>query len=176
MSSFYQFSVPVFLRGLNVLAELLRKGEAHAQAQGTNPAELLEARLAPDMFNLVRQVQSVSDAAKAGGARLAAVEVPSMADTETTFAELQERIAKTVRFLETLKPADLDGHEGREVAVKLRSGELRFTAQHYLLTFALPNFFFHITTAYDILRHKGVAVGKMDYLGNFDFARQGATA
>ncbi|MFC4277788.1 DUF1993 domain-containing protein [Achromobacter aloeverae] len=165
-----QVSIPVFVRGLNVLAALLRKGEAHAREQGLPPEQLLQARLAPDMFNLVRQVQSVSDAAKAGGARLAGVPVPGMPDTETTFAELQERIAKTVRFLESLSPADVDADMERPIEVKAGSIVLKFTPVPYLTTFALPNFYFHITTAYDILRNQGVPLGKMDYLGDLSFA------
>lgn len=172
MSSLYQISIPVFLRGLQNLTHVLQKGEAHAQANGIDPTQLLDARLAPDMFNLVRQVQSVSDAAKAGGARLAGIDVPSFPDTESTFAELHERIGKTVRFLESINSSDLDGHEARAVSVKLRSGELRFTALQYLLTFALPNFYFHVTTAYDVLRHQGVALVKMDFLGSFEPAKE----
>lgn len=170
--SLYEVSIPVFLRGLNNLASLLRKGEAHANEKDIAPDTLLRAKLAPDMFNLVRQVQSASDAAKAGGARLAGAPVPSFADTETTFADLHERIAKTVRFLEGIKPADVDGDASRKVTLKLSSGELNFTAVQYLTTFALPNFFFHVATAYDVLRNQGVPLGKMDYLGNMDFASQ----
>jgi hypothetical protein len=170
--SLYEISVPVLLRGLANLASILRKGEAYAKEQGVDPQKLLQATLAPDMFNLIRQVQSVSDAAKAAGARLSGIEVPSFADTEATFAELHERIAKTVRFLEGVVRADVDGQEDREVVVKLRSGDLRFQAMQYLQTFTLPNFYFHIATAYDVLRHQGVPLGKMDYLGSMDFARK----
>jgi hypothetical protein len=170
--SLYEVSVPVFLRGLDNLAGLLRKGEAHAVEKGIEPNTLLRAQLAPDMFNLVRQVQSVSDSAKAGGARLAGMPVPSFADTETTFADLFERIAKTVQFLEGIKPADIDGDASRQISVKLRADEHQFTRVQYLTTFALPNFFFHIATAYDVMRNQGVPLGKMDYLGNLDFARK----
>ncbi|OWT70227.1 MULTISPECIES: DUF1993 family protein [unclassified Achromobacter] len=168
----FQVSIPVFLRGLNVLAELLRKGEAHAQEQGVPADQLLQAKLAPDMFNLVRQVQSASDAAKAGGARLAGLAVPSMADTETTFAELRERIAKTVQFLETVAEDDVNADMQRPIEIKTGRGTLKFTPVPYLTTFALPNFYFHVTTAYDILRNQGVPLGKMDYLGDLSFALQ----
>ncbi|ALM86675.1 DUF1993 family protein [Bordetella sp. N] len=168
----FQVSIPVFLRGLNVLAELLRKGEAHAQAQNVPADQLLQARLAPDMFNLVRQVQSASDAAKAGAARLAGMAVPSMADTETTFAELQERIAKTVRFLETVSEDDVNADMERAIEFKVGPYAVRFTPVPYLTTFVLPNFYFHVTTAYDILRNQGVPLGKLDYLGDMSFAMQ----
>jgi hypothetical protein len=170
--SLYEISVPVLLRGLSNLAAILTKAEAYANEKGVDPQTLLKATLAPDMFNLVRQVQSVSDAAKAAGARLSGAEVPSFADTEGSFAELHERIAKTARFLEGVARADVDGQEDREVVVKLRSGDLRFQAMQYLQTFTLPNFYFHIATAYDVLRHQGVPLGKMDYLGSMDFARK----
>lgn len=164
--SMYQASVPVFIRGLNNLAVILDKGAAHAAAKGIEPAVLLQARLAPDMFPLVRQVQSVSDTAKGGAARLAGVEVPSYPDTESDFPELQQRITKTVAFLQTLAPAQIDGSEERVIALKMRGQELQLGGQPYLLGFALPNFYFHLTTAYDILRHNGVELGKRDYLGS----------
>ncbi|MBI3144294.1 MAG: DUF1993 domain-containing protein [Pseudogulbenkiania sp.] len=163
--SMYQASVPVLTRGLNNLAAILNKGAAHAEAKNIAPDVFLHARLAPDMFPLVRQVQSISDAAKGCAARLAGVEVPSYADTETSFPELQERIAKTVAFLNSIAPEQIDGSEERPITLKVRSREIHFTGQTYLLTFVLPNFYFHLTTAYDILRHNGVEIGKMDYLG-----------
>src|ERR1700754_4994281 len=134
--SLYEVSIPVFLRGLNNLTSLLQKGEAHAREKGISPDALLQAQLAPDMFNLVRQVQSVSDSAKAGGARLAGVPVPSFADTETTFADLYERIAKTVQFLQGIKPADIDGDTSRQISLKMRTGEFQFTQVQYLTAFA----------------------------------------
>jgi hypothetical protein len=165
--SFYDISVPVFLRGLGQLSHLLDKGLAHAQASGQDPAVLVDARLAPDMYTLAGQVQSASDASKLGTARIAGLTAPSFPDTETTYAELQARVAKTVDYLQSVDRALVDGFEDRAVTMKARGNELSFTAQRYLLQFALPNFFFHVTTAYDVLRHSGVPLGKMDYLGRF---------
>ena len=165
--SFYDISVPVFLRGLGQLSHLLDKGLAHAQAEGIDPTVLVNARLAPDMFTLAGQVQSASDASKLGTARIAGITAPSFSDTETTYAELQARVGKTVDFLQGVDRALIDGFEERPVTMKVRGNELKFTAQRYLLQFALPNFFFHLTTAYDLLRHSGVPLGKMDYLGPF---------
>lgn len=165
--SFYDISVPVFLRGLGQLSHLLDKGLAHAQASGIDPTVLVNARLAPDMFTLAGQIQSASDASKLGTARIAGLTAPSFPDTETTYPELQARIAKTVDYLQSVDRALVDGFEDRPVTMKARGNELTFTAQRYLLQFALPNFFFHVTTAYDVLRHSGVPLGKMDYLGRF---------
>jgi hypothetical protein len=161
----YHASIPVFQRGLANLSTILRKGEEHARAQGIDAAQLIAARLAPDMFPLSRQVQSAADTAKGCGARLAGVPVPSYPDTETTFAQLQARISMTIEFLQSLDPKLIDGSEERVVTLKLRGADVNFRGQSYLLTFALPNFFFHVTTAYDILRHNGVPLGKRDYLG-----------
>ena len=163
--SMYQASIPVFIRALNVLATLLNKAVTHAEENGLDPDSLLSARLVDDMYQLSAQIQRASDAAKFGAARLAAISPPSFADEETSFAQLQERIANTIAFLEQVKPEQIDGSEEREIVMKLRDRETHFTGQSYLLTFALPNFLFHVTTAYDILRHKGVKIGKMDYLG-----------
>jgi uncharacterized protein len=163
--SMYQASVPVLIRGLNNLAAILNKAAAHAEVKNIAPDVFINARLAPDMYPLVRQVQTVSDTAKGCGARLAGVDVPSYADTEASFAELQERIAKTVTFLQSLAPEQVDGSEERQVILKFPGGEMQFTGQSYLLGFALPNFYFHATTAYDILRHNGVELGKKDFLG-----------
>jgi hypothetical protein len=164
--SMYQASVPVFIRGLKVLSTLLEKGEAHAKEQGLDPAELIDARLAPDMLTLGSQVQRVSDTSKLSGERLSGVPSPKMADEETTFAELQDRVAKTIAYLETLTPEQLEAGQDRTVTLKFGPNtEQVFTAADYLLGFALPNFYFHLVTAHDILRHKGVAVGKRDYLG-----------
>ena len=163
--SMYQASVPVFLRGLENLAAILAKGAAHAEAKKIDPAVFIGARLAPDMLALARQVQIASDAAKGCVARLAGVDVPSFADTETTFPELQARIAKTVDFVKGFKPAQIDGSEERICILKTRTDEIKHRGQDYLLKLALPNFYFHVTTTYDILRHNGVELGKMDYLG-----------
>jgi hypothetical protein len=165
--SFYDISVPVFLRGLGQLSHILDKGLAHAQATGIDPTVLVNARLAPDMYTLAGQIQAASDASKLGTARLAGVTAPSFPDTETTYEELHARVAKTVDYLQSLDRALIDGQEERPVSMKARGNELQFTAQRYLLQFALPNFFFHVTTAYNVLRHSGVPLGKMDYLGRF---------
>lgn len=165
--SLYDISVPVFLRGLGQLSHVLDKGLAHAQASGLDPATLVNARLAPDMFTLAGQVQSASDASKLGTARLAGITAPSFPDTEASYAELQARVAKTIDFLGSVDRALIDGAGDREVTMKVRGNELKFTAERYLLQFALPNFFFHVTTAYGVLRHSGVALGKLDYLGRF---------
>jgi len=165
--SLYDVSVPVFTRGLGQLSHILDKGLAHVEASGIDPSQLVNARLAPDMFTLAGQIQSASDASKFGVARIAGVTGPSFPDTETTYAELQARVAKTIDYLGTVDRALIDGHEDREVTMKVRGNELKFTAQRYLLQFAIPNFFFHITTAYDILRHSGVPIGKLDYLGRY---------
>ncbi|MDM0016805.1 DUF1993 domain-containing protein [Variovorax saccharolyticus] len=165
--SFYDISVPVFVRGLGQLSHVLDKGLAHAQAAGIDPADLVIARLAPDMFTLAGQVQSASDASKLGTARIAGITAPSFPDTETTYAELQARVAKTIEFLNGVDRAGIDGAEAREVVMKVRGNELKFTAERYLLQFALPNFYFHLTTAYDVLRHSGVPLSKLDYLGRF---------
>lgn len=163
--SMYQASIPVFVRGLENLATILQKAADHAQARKIAPEVFLTARLAPDMFPLVRQVQIVSDTAKGCAARLAGIEVPSYADSEASFAELQERIAKTVTFLNGIAAVQVDGSEARPITLKMHDREVRFSGQAYLLGFALPNFFFHLTTAYGILRHYGVDIGKKDYLG-----------
>lgn len=164
--SMYQASIPVLVRGLENLAAILRKAAADAEARKIAPEVLLNARLAPDMFPLARQVQIVSDTAKGCAARLAGIAVPSYADTETSFAELQERIARTLAFLNGIAPDQVDGSEQRPIVLRAHEREIHFSGQSYLLTFALPNFFFHLTTAYAILRHNGVQIGKQDYLGS----------
>lgn len=163
--SMYQASVPVLARGLENLAAILAKAAAHAEAKKIDPAIFLNARLAPDMFPLSRQIQIASDAAKACVARLAGIEVPGYPDTESTFPELQARIAKTIAFVKSATAAQIDGSEARTVTLKMRGEEVTFRGQDYLLNLALPNFYFHVTTAYDILRHNGVDLGKSDYLG-----------
>src|SRR5262245_29000458 len=163
--SMYQASAPVFVRGLENLAAILAKGAAHAEAKKIDPSVFINARLFPDMLALARQVQIASDAAKGCTARLAGAEVPSFPDTETTFPELQARIAKTIDFVKRFTAAQIDGSEERTCVLKTRNGEITHRGQDYLLKLSLPNFFFHVTTAYDILRHNGVEVGKMDYLG-----------
>ena len=164
--SMYQALVPVSVRMLQNLSAILQKAEAYAAAKKIQPEVLVNARLAPDMFPLSRQVQIATDIVKGGAARLAGVEVPSYADTETSLADLQARIAKTVDFLKTLTPAQIDGSEGRDINLKVGGRELAFKGQDYLLHFVIPNLYFHITTTYAILRHNGLDIGKQDYLGN----------
>lgn len=163
--SIYQSSIPVFNRMLDNLSAILKKAEEFAATNKVNPSELTEAKLAEDMFPLVRQVQIASDAAKGAGARLANIEIPSFPDDEKTFSDLQNRITKTKDFLKTIKADQIVGSEDREVSLKVRGEEMKFSGQDYLLGFALPNFFFHITATYAILRNKGVPLGKLDYLG-----------
>ena len=163
--SMYQASVPVFVRGLENLSAILAKGAQHAEAKKIEPAVFVNARLAPDMFPFSRQIQIAADAAKGCVARLAGAEVPSWPDTESTFPELEARVAKTIAFVKGFTAAQVDGSEERSVTLKMRSGELTLRGQDYLFRLSLPNFYFHITTAYDILRHNGVEIGKMDYLG-----------
>ena len=165
--SLYDLSVPVFSRGLGQLTHVLEKSLAHAKANDIDPATLVDARLAPDMITLAGQVQRASDASKLAVARISGITAPSFPDEEKTYDELLARIAKTQAFLATVDRTLIDGQEERQVTIKSREGEAHFTAQRYLLQFALPNFFFHVTTAYDVLRHKGMPIGKLDYLGKF---------
>jgi hypothetical protein len=166
--SMHQASIPVFVRSFSNLSALLDKAAAHAEANRLDPATLVSARLAPDMLTLAGQVQRASDTSKAAIARLSGLENPRFPDTESTLAELQDRIARTVAFLTSVKVAQVDGSEERTIALKLPGIETALRGDTYLLDFVLPNFFFHITTAYDILRHCGVQIGKRDYLGRFD--------
>jgi len=163
--SMYALSVPVFSRMLGNLAAILTKAEADATARGIDPSVFLTARLAPDMLTLTRQVQIASDGAKGAVARLAGVEVPSYLDDEVSFADLQARIAKTLAFIGGVDKAAIDAGQDREIVLKMRTGEVKFVGLAFLLHFAQPNFYFHVTTAYAILRHNGVSLGKMDYLG-----------
>ena len=163
--SMYQATVPSFIRALSNLSAVLGKGAAHAEARKIDPAVLLNSRLYPDMFPLVRQVQIASDMVKGGAARLAGVEPPPYADTETSFAELQARIERTIEFMKTLKPEQIDGSETRAIALVNRLGTLNFTGIEYLNAFVLPNLYFHSAMAYNILRHSGVELGKQDFLG-----------
>jgi len=163
--NFYDASIPLLMRGLHNLSAILAKGKSYAEARAIDPAVLIGARLAPDMFPLSRQIQIATDTAKGCAARLAGVEIPAFEDTESTFDELQQRIAKTIAFIETITPQQLEAAASREIQLKLRGREVTFTAQAYLFTFVIPNFYFHMTTAYGILRHNGVELGKPDYLG-----------
>lgn len=162
--SLYDASIPVYLQMLRNLSAILDKAEAHAKAQGDDLSSYLEARLASDMHPLARQIQMVSDSAKGGAARLAGVAPPSMPDVETTWPELKERLAKTIAFVESIKREQVEGDENRTIELPLPGRTMTFTARDFLLGFSLPNFFFHVTTAYGLLRSKGVALGKMDYL------------
>ena len=163
--SMYQASVPVLVRMLGNLSVILTKAAAYAEAKKIEPRVLLDARLAPDMLSLTRQVQISSDSAKGCGARLAAVDLPKYEDNEASFDDLQARIAKTVAFLNSLRPEQIDGSEDRDITIPTRDQPLQFKGLVYLLHFALPNFYFHVTTAYAILRHNGLEVGKLDFLG-----------
>ena len=163
--SMFQASVPPFIRALTNLAGILDKGLAYAQARKIDEAVLLTSRLFPDMFPLVRQVQIATDTARSGAGRLAGVEFPSYEDKETTFAELTVRIQNTVTFLQTLQPTQIDGSENRTISWQSRSSTKSMQGQPYLFNHLLPNIHFHVTTAYNILRHNGVEVGKKDFLG-----------
>lgn len=166
--SLYAVSIPVFKQLLGSLDTILGKAQAHAEAGKIDPDALLQARLFPDMFPLARQVQLACDFARSAPARLAGVDVPRHEDTERTFAELHALIADTLKFVNGFTPAQIDGNEERPVV--LRPGtpnEKKMTCQSYLLAYNLPQFFFHVTTAYAILRHNGLEVGKRDYMGQF---------
>lgn len=162
--SLYDASVPVYLNMMRNLVAILDKAAAHATANGTDIAAYLDARLAPDMLPLSRQIQMVSDGAKAGAARLAGVDAPAMPDTETTFAELKARLAKTIAYVEGFKPEQIAGREDEVIELKFPGQTMTFTGTSFLTTFSLPNFMFHVTTAYAILRAQGVPLGKMDFL------------
>ncbi|NID17497.1 DUF1993 domain-containing protein [Luteibacter yeojuensis] len=163
--SMYQTCVPVLVRALTNLSGVLAKGAAHAAEKNIAHEVMLHTRITPDMFPLARQVQIATDMAKGAAYRLAGKDVPKMEDNETTFDDLQKRIETVVGMLKQFKPQDIDGSEDRDIVLPLRSGEMHFRGQDYLLAFVLPNVFFHSTTAYAILRGAGVALGKMDYMG-----------
>jgi hypothetical protein len=163
--SLYDVSVPVFIRALGNLSAILEKGRVFADENGLPHAELLEARLIADMAPLTRQIQSASDTAKFTAVRVGQVDTLVMADDEVSFDDLQARIAKTIAFLQAVPADSMDGREAAEVLLITPRGDVPFTGQSYVLGFALPNFFFHVTTAYALLRQKGVPVGKLDFLG-----------
>ena len=163
--SMYQASVPTIIRSLNNLAAVLEKGAAHAEAKKIDPSVLINSRLYPDMFPLVKQVQIASDISKGGTARLAQAEPPAFEDNEASFPELVARLRKTVAYLETLKPEQIDGSEDRTVTWQTRTSTKSMQGLPYLLNHVLPNVNFHVTTAYNILRHNGVEIGKQDFLG-----------
>ena len=163
--SMYRASVPVFKQMLRSLDTILDKAAAYATARKIEPSALLHARLAPDMFHLIRQVQIASDQAKGVAARLAGQEPPKFEDSEASFVDLKARIAKTIAFLDGLQPAQIDGSEDREISLPVGGQTMKFKGADYLLGFGMPNFYFHITTAYALLRHNGLEVGKRDFLG-----------
>lgn len=162
--SVYDASIPVYRGMLRNLAAILEKGEAHAKEAGHDLADYVSARLAPDMATLAGQIQLATDAAKSGAARLAGAVAPSFPDVETTYAELRERVAKTIAYVESIKPEDVSDDETRTIELPLPGRTMTFTARDFLLNFSLPNFLFHVTTAYGLLRGRGVPLGKMDYL------------
>ena len=164
--SMYQASVPCLIRTLKNLIEILAKGQAYAEAKGIDPTILLNSRLYPDMFPLVRQVQIASDVARRGVARLAAIEAAAVEDTETTFPELSARLQNAIADLESFTTEQINGTEAKDITVPVGRGEtMIMQGWPFLSFFVLPNVYFHVTTAYDILRHNGVEVGKRDFLG-----------
>ena len=165
--SMYNASVPLFKTLLGALSNVLDKGQQFAKAKGIDESVLVNARLSPDMFPLSRQVQIATDQAKGGVARLAGLEVPAYEDNEATIDQLKARIKKTLDFVNSVKASQIDGSEEKQITLKMRSGDVTYAGQRYLLGSVIPNFTFHCTTAYNILRHNGVEVGKRDFLGNF---------
>jgi hypothetical protein len=161
----YQASAPRFANILRNLSAILDKANAHCAAKKIDPAALTAYRLYPDMFPFTRQVQIACDTAKGAVARLAGVEIPKHEDTEQTLADLKARIAKTLDFVDSVPASKIDGSEEKEIVLQMRSGERRFKGLQYLLGHAYPNFYFHVTTAYNILRHNGVEIGKADFIG-----------
>ena len=163
--SMYQASVPAFQKTLGSLKVLLKKAEDHATNKKIDPSVFLRARLAPDMFDLTRQVQITADIAKGACARMSGVEIPAYEDSETTFAEIYARIDKTLDYIATFKPAQIDGKETTDITITPGGKTFTFKGQEYLVNWVMPNFYFHVMASYAILRHHGVDVGKMDYLG-----------
>jgi len=166
--SMYQASVPLMIRMLTNLKGIVQKAAEHAKAKKIDESALLNARLFPDMFVFTRQVRLACDFARGTGARLAGMEPPAYEDNEQSFAELVARIDRSIEYLGTLKAQQIDGSETREIVRPIRGEPKKFTGINYLLQFALPNFFFHVSTAYAILRHSGVEIGKTDYIGALD--------
>jgi hypothetical protein len=163
--SMYDVSVPVLIRGLRVISSYLDKAVAYAEEKGFDPGVLVNARLAPDMASLAGQVQRASDTSKAAMSRLTGIAAPSFPDTEKTIPELKERVEKTIAFLESVKPDNFQGSEDKSIEMKFGNSSTTLTGKTFVLSFLLPNFFFHVTTFHDILRHNGMKVGKRDYLG-----------
>jgi hypothetical protein len=165
MLSIYDATIPPLKRALSNLAAILEKGEEYADAKKVEHQVLLNSRLFVDMYPLTRQVQIATDMSKGAGARLAAIEIPKYEDNETSFAELQARIAKTIAFLDSINPQQLEGAATRDITITIRKADIKFSGQDYLLKWVLPNVYFHVTTAYNILRHNGVELAKQDFLG-----------
>lgn len=163
--SMYQVAIPSLVRSLTNLIAILQKGRLHAEAKKIEPSVLLSTRLYPDMLPLIRQVHIASDIARRGTARLAGVEAPAIEDNETNFAELCDRLQTTIAYIESFTPEQIDGSEARAISLVVGKETMNFLGQSYLLFFILPNVYFHVTTAYDILRHCGVELGKRDFLG-----------
>jgi hypothetical protein len=161
----YDQLVTVFTQMLGALDKVLTKAEADAEARKIDPSVFTNGRLAPDMLPLTRQIQIMTDQAKGGASRLAGQEPPKWSDEEKTFADLHARVAKTIAHLKTFKPTDFDDAEGRSIELKFPNATLQFKGKDYFLSFVVPNFYFHYTTAYAILRHNGVPIGKQDFLG-----------
>jgi uncharacterized protein len=166
--SMYAASVPVFKQILGSLSAILDKAEVYASEKNIDANTLLQSRLFPDMFPLIRQVQIATDFAKGACARLAGVDVPKYEDTEQNFSDLKERIGKTLAFIETLKAEQIDGSEKNDISTSAGPKSRNFKGQNYLLNYALPQFFFHATTTYAILRHNGLVIGKKDFIGTFE--------
>ena len=163
--SMYEACVPVFAARLKALSGVLDAAQQNATERKIDPHIFLTARLAPDMFALTNQVQIATDHAKGAPSRLAGRDIPKFDDNEASFSDLQARIGRTTDYLSTFKPGDVDGSEDRQVELRLGGRHVQMSGQHYLLHFAMPNFYFHLTTAYDILRHNGVPLGKATFLG-----------
>jgi uncharacterized protein len=161
----YNVTIPPLKRALTNLSHILKKGEAYADAKSIEHAVLLNARLFADMYPLTRQIQIATDMSKGAAARLAGVEMPKYDDNEMSFADLQARIAKTNTFIDTIKPEQLAGAETRAITITVRKVDMHFLGEDYLTKWVLPNVYFHVTTAYNILRHNGVELGKPDFLG-----------
>jgi hypothetical protein len=161
----YQASVPRFVNALKNLSHILEKAQAHAEAKKIDPQILASSRLYPDMLPLTKQVQIASDTCKGLVSRLAGVDIPSYEDTEKTLVDLQARVTKTMAYVESFTPAQIDGTEDKDIVVKRGEKETHYKGMQFLLGHAIPNVYFHITTTYNILRHNGVEIGKSDYLG-----------
>jgi uncharacterized protein len=165
MLTMYDTTITPLKRALANLSNILKKAESHADTNNIEHSALLNARLFPDMYPLIRQVQIATDMSKGAAARLANIEIPKYEDNETSFAELQARITKTLAFMASITPTQLEGAEDREITITIRKVDLKFTGLDYLLFWVNPNVYFHVTTAYNILRHNGTPLGKSDFLG-----------